>query len=202
MSSLHVLVEEPSMEEALKHLMPKIVAGRAKWKVINMGSKGRLLKELPARLRAYRQRIENGENLKAIVLVDRDSDDCHELKQRLEIMAYEARLSTKTSPDSSWNFRVVTRIVVEELEAWFMGDTAALQAAFTSLSGRRVPRIFNNPDDGGTWERLHRFLKQNRIYRNSYPKIAAVRKIAPNMEPARNRSKSFQVFLHGVEACL
>ena len=202
MRRLEVLVEEPSMEETLRHLLPKIIQDLAHWKVINMRNKGRLLKELPHRLRAYKRRMDGGERLKVIVLVDRDNDDCHELKQRLENMAQEAGLQTKTAGGAGGPFQVVNRIAIEELEAWFMGDTAALQRAFTSLRGARFPNSFNNPDNGGTWERLNRFLRKNGIYRNSFPKIDAARKIARQMDPARNRSRSFQVFQQGVEACL
>lgn len=83
-----------------------------------------------------------------------------------------------------------------------MGDVDALKAAFSSLSSAKFPGNFSNPDNGGTWERLHRFLKRNGIYRKSYPKIEAARKIAKHMEPGRNRSRSFHNFLQGVEACL
>ena len=202
MICLEILVEEPSMEAALRELMPRILQGRAHWKPINLGSKGKLLKALPARLRAYRKRIDQGENLKIIVLVDRDHDDCERLKQRLETIAREARLTTKTAVNGQDEFHVITRIAIEELEAWFIGDIDALKAAFTSLKSVNFPGNFRNPDNGGTWERLHRFLKRQGIYRNSYPKIEAARKIAAHLEPDRNRSRSFQCFLQGVEACL
>ena len=202
MICLEILVEEPSMEAALCEVMPKILQGRARWKPINMGSKGKLLNTLPARLRAYRKRINKGEKLKIIVLVDRDSDDCETLKHRLETIVQEAGLITKTRVSSRGDFQVVTRIAIEELEAWFMGDVDALQAAFTSLMSVNFPGNFRNPDNDGTWERLHRFLKHQGIYRKSYPKIDAARKIAKHMEPGRNRSPSFQCFLQGVEACL
>ncbi|AAM72145.1 MAG TPA: DUF4276 domain-containing protein [Chlorobaculum sp.] len=198
-----MLVEEPSMEEALRHLLPKIIGNRAGWKVINMGSKGRLMKELPNRLRGYKQRMDKGEKIKIIVLIDRDNDNCHDLKRQLEDMARKAGLQTKTAAGTGGAaFQVVNRIAIEELEAWFMGDTAALQCAFTSLRGVRFPNSFNNPDNDGTWERLHHFLKQNGIYRKSYPKIDAARTIAKHMDPGRNRSRSFQYFVQGVEACL
>lgn len=202
MTRLEILVEEPSMEAALREIMPRILRDRAPWKPINMGSKDKLLKALPARLRAYRKRIDNGENIKIIVLVDRDSDNCEALKHKLETIAHEAGLTTKTAVNGKGDFQVVTRIAIEELEAWFMGDVDALKAAFTSLKSANFPRTFNNPDNGGTWERLHRFLKRHGIYRNSYPKIQAARTIAKHMEPGRNRSRSFQAFLQGVEACL
>jgi hypothetical protein len=93
------------------------------------------------------------------------------------------------------------RIVVEELESWFIGDTTALRLAFPSLPNQ-FPGHFRQPDNGGTWERLHRFLKKHGIYRGTYPKIEAARKIAPHIDPARNRSTSFRQFCSGVEALL
>jgi len=202
MMQIEILVEEPSMEAALREIMPKILRGRASWKPINMGSKGKLLKALPKRLRAYRTRINQGEDLKVIVLVDRDSDGCEQLKNQLETIARKAGLTTKTAANGHADFQVVNRIAIEELESWFIGDVDALKAAFTSLRGITFPRSFSNPDNGGTWERLHRFLKCHGIYRKSYPKIEAARKIAKHMKPGCNRSRSFQHFLEGVEACL
>jgi len=202
MTHLEVLVEEPSAEEAMRHILPKIVAGRASCKIINMRNKGRLLKELPKRLRAYRKQMEHEGHLRILVLIDRDNDVCEHLKQRLETMAREAGLSTKTRPADNGHFQVVNRIVIEELEAWFMGDIDALKSAFGSLRRAKFPKIFQYPDNGGTWERLHRFLKKNGIYQSSYPKIDAARKIAPHIDLNRNRSRSFQQFCQGVEALL
>jgi len=201
MIQLEILVEEPSAEEALRHLLPKIARGRGRAKVLNLGSKYKLLQVLPSRLAAYRQRIENGEALRIIVLVDRDNDDCKELKNILETMASVAGLPTKTSPDAKGHFLVLNRVVVEELESWFIGDPEALRRAFTSLPPiNAATGVFRNPDNGGSWEALHRFLKKRGIYTSSFPKIDAARRIAPHMEIAVNRSRSFQTFISGMDA--
>ena len=84
MTALEVLVEEPSAQEAMRFLLPNMIGDRAAFKVINMRNKSRLLRDLPARLRAYRKRIDQGEALRIIVLVDRDQDDCEQLKRDLE----------------------------------------------------------------------------------------------------------------------
>lgn len=200
---IEFLVEEPSAEEALKHLLPRLVKQRAQWKLINLGSKYKLLKALPQRLAAYRQRIAAGENLRVVVLVDRDNDDCAALKVQLEDAARRSALATKSAPGIDGRFYVVNRIVIEELESWFIGDPVALRQAFTSLP--RIDErsgIFRTPDNGGTWEALHRFLKRHGIYKSSYPKIDAARRIAPNLDLQANRSPSFRVFVQGVEALL
>ena len=54
MMRIEFLVEEQSAEEALKHLLPRLIDGRAQWKLINLSSKYKLLKVLPQRLAAYR----------------------------------------------------------------------------------------------------------------------------------------------------
>lgn len=203
MIQLEVLVEEASAEEALRHLLPRLLQGRARARVINLGSKYKLLKVLEDRLRAYQERINKGEELRIMVLVDRDDDDCVQLKARLEQAAATAGLPTKSRPDERDRFRVVNRIVVEELESWFIGDPIALRKAFTSLPAiDAVGGIFHNPDNGGTWEVLHRFLKRHGIYRSSYPKIEAARRIAPRLNIAENRSASFRQFVAGIEAIL
>ncbi|SMP39763.1 protein of unknown function [Desulfonatronum zhilinae] len=203
MIQLEMLVEEASAEEALRHLLPSLLRGRARTKVINLGSKYKLLKVLEDRLRAYRTRIDKGEDLRIVVLLDRDDDDCVLLKGRLEQAAAKAGLPSKSRPDGSGRFFVVNRIVIEELESWFIGDPEALRRTFSGLP-RINPNggIFRNPDNGGTWEALHRFLKKHGIYRNSYPKIDAARRIAPNMRVDRNRSGSFGQFVAGIEAVL
>lgn len=90
-----------------------------------------------------------------------------------------------------------------ELESWFIGDPAALRKAFTGLPAIDANKgIFRNPDNGGCWEALHRFLKKHGIYKSSYPKIDAARRIAPSLDLHANRSRSFRVFVQGVEALL
>jgi hypothetical protein len=205
MLQLEVLVEEPSAEEALRHLLPKLLRGRARAKVINLGSKYKLLKVLADRLAAYRRRIDKGEALRIVVLVDRDDDDCAKLKTELERMAAAAGLPTKSRPEADGRFLLLNRIVIEELESWFIGDTAALRAAFPKLPEiSTTSGIFRNPDNvsGGTWEKLHHYLKKQGIYRSSFPKIDAARRIAPHMDIVRNRSESFRHFASGIDAIL
>ncbi|GMU44494.1 MAG: hypothetical protein AMXMBFR26_22870 [Porticoccaceae bacterium] len=195
------LVEEQSAEETLKHLLPRLIGQRAQWKLINLGSKYKLLKALPQRLAAYRQRITQGEDLRVVVLVDRDDDDCAVLKRQLEETARHAALSTKSAPATDGRFFVVNRILIEDLESWFIGDPNALRKAFTGLPHIDASKgIFRNPDNGGSWEALHRFLKRHGIYKSSYPKIDAARRIAPGLDIRANRSRSFQMFVQGIEA--
>ncbi|WP_232319719.1 DUF4276 family protein [Prosthecochloris sp. HL-130-GSB] len=96
--TIELILEEPSAEAAMRLIMPKILAGRAEVNYINMRNKSRLLQELPARLRGYKEQIRSGADIRIVVLIDRDSDDCEALKSRLEQMAYEAGLATRSRP--------------------------------------------------------------------------------------------------------
>lgn len=201
---LEVLVEEPSAKVALDILLKKMVSGTTRFAVRDFGSKHKLLRVLPERLAGYAKRIQAGEDLRILVLVDKDSDDCEALKNRLEGGAVGCGLATKSRPDVQGRFHVVNRIVVEELESWFIGDPVALRKAFPKLPPANSKGIFARPDNQGNraWENLHRFLKKHGIFRNSYPKIEAARKIAPHIDLARNRSPSFRQFCIGVEVLL
>ena len=200
MSRLEVLVEEPSAETALRHLLPSLLPRAVRWKIVNLKNKPRLLKVLEERLRAYRVRVEQGEDVRVLVLVDRDDDDCLVLKRQLDTFAERAGLPTRSRPDRQGGFRVVNRVVVQELESWFLGDPTALRAAFPSLPAAN-PKSgpFRSPENGN-WKTLHRYLRKRGIYRGSYPKIDAARRIASRMDVTTNRSPSFRHFRDGVAA--
>jgi hypothetical protein len=187
---LEVLVEEPSAEQALRILLPRIVPG-VRFGIRPSPGKAALVRELPKRLRGYAARMSR-ERLKVAVLVDRDDDDCLKLKATLDWMAAEAGLATPASVDR--DFAVLNRIVVEELEAWFIGDVPALRAAYprvpTSLGEQAR---FRDPDAiaGGTWQALERLLRAHGYHRGGLGKVKAAMDIAPHMDVESNRSRSF-----------
>lgn len=197
-------IEEPSAEAALKLLLPRILQDRAAFGIIDYRNKQRMLRELPKRLQGYARRIED-EDLRVVVLIDQDADDCLALKFRLERMALAAGLATKTEPMIDGRFLVVNRIAIEELEAWFFGDSSALRAAYPRLSatiGQKAAYRDSDQIRGGTWEALHRELQKARYCGRIFPKIEVARTIAQHMKPNANRSRSFKVFWDGIEALL
>lgn len=192
LEKLFVLVEEPSMEAALEILLPKML-GAVEFKIRRFQCKNDLLKHLPDRLRAYRSWLPS--NWAILVLVDRDDDDCAKLKQRLEAMASDAGLITKTTAGDNNRFQVANRIATEELEAWFFGDWSAVQAAYPRVP-KTIPQKagFRDPDaiSGGTWEALERVLQRAGYFSTGLRKVECARAVAQQMEPNRNASKSFQ----------
>lgn len=197
--NLEVLVEERSAEQALRVLLPRIIAG-VEFDVRVFQGKPDLLRKLPDRLKGYARWIESADT-RLVVLVDRDDEDCLSLKAQSEQMATAAGLSTISSASASKRVDVANHIAVEELEAWFFGDVPALCAAYP-----RVPNSLGNqakyrdPDDirGGTWEALERVLQECGYHRGGLAKVVAATEIAQYMNIDINRSRSLQVFRDGV----
>lgn len=190
---LEVLVEEPSMEAGLRMLLPRML-GELSFAVYSHSCKDELLKRLPDRLRAYAKWLPDGWCI--VVIVDRDDDDCDELKSRLEKMAKRAGLRTRSVARGD-SYKLVNRLAIEELEAWFFGDWEAVRAVFPkapAMIPRQAP--YRDPDavTGGTWEAFERVLQNAGYFKTGLRKIEAARSIAAHMDPSRNRSTSFQAF--------
>lgn len=105
---LIVCVEESSMEAALQILLPRML-GDIDFQIIRFQCKDDMLKQLPARLKGYRNWLP--ENWSILVLIDRDDDDCVQLKHQLEHMAEDAGFLTKTNTLSGQCFKVTNRII-------------------------------------------------------------------------------------------
>jgi len=196
---LEFLVEELSAEMALHNLLPKLVCGEHTYRIITFQGKKDLLIKLPGELRGYRKWIDN--DFRIIVLIDRDRQDCHLLKNQLEEISKNANLLTKSKAIENSGFYVLNRIAIEELEAWFFGDHQAIKAAYPRISQTFQNKSqYRNPDQiaGGTWEALERVLKAAGYFKFGYRKTEAAVNISGYMEPLRNRSKSFQVFWSGI----
>ncbi len=202
---IEFLLEEYSAEAALRHILPKIFSDNVSYALHAHQGRDDLLKKLPHRLKAYRQWLTD--DYKIIVLIDEDRKDCHELKTHLEKAAHEVGFVTKSSAAPNEIFQVVNRIAIEELEAWFFGDVEALHAAYPKISTNLQSKVkFRNPDaiTGGTYEALEYLLRQKKYYNREerVHKPVVAQNIAQHMEPSRNRSKSFQVFVEGLKACV
>lgn len=195
-------LEEPSAEEALRHILPKILSPDVICIYHVFEGKDDMLEELPKHLKGH-QWIPD--DWRIIVLIDEDRKDCHELKEKLERAAHEAGFVTKSNAAPNEDFQVVNRIVIEELEAWFFGDVEALHTAYPKISRHLNTKAkYQNPDAirGGTSEALEHLLRQKNYYKGRIPKPIVAQEIAEHMEPSRNRSKSFRVFLEGLKACV
>ncbi|MCY4015843.1 MAG: DUF4276 family protein [Gammaproteobacteria bacterium] len=196
MSVIHFefLVEEPSMEALLKSWLPGFLPESSSFTVHPYQGKHALLRKLEARLKGYASWIPD--NYRIVVVIDRDSEDCRQLKAQLERHCKNAELRSKSAcGDSSW--QVVTRIAIEELEAWYFGDWRAVRTAYPRVS-EHVPNraAFRNPDAiaGGTKEAFERELRRSGYFEQGLSTVQAANMIGKHMDPARNRSRSFASF--------
>lgn len=188
---LEIFVEEPSMEAALNLLIPKIV-GKTSFNIFTYQGKSDLISKLPNRLRAYARFLPA--NWKIIVVVDRDRECCVGLKAKLDAAAASAGLQTKSNGTP---YVFVSRVAIEELEAWFFGDWTATCAAYPKLSRNLCNNSkYRDPDaiSGGTWEALERQLQRAGYFKSGLRKVELARAISEHMVPDCNRSASFRAF--------
>jgi hypothetical protein len=199
---LELLVEEPSMEAFLTALLPRLLPHGRTFVVHSFQGKSDLLGKLEARLRGYATWLPADWCI--VVVVDRDDEDCRVLKGQLEVIARRARLRSRSRAGSA-PWQLVNRIAIEELEAWYFADWAAVRAAFPRAS-TNVPRRqgFRSPDAiaGGTWEAFERVLQAHGYFKGGLLKIEAARAIGAHVDPKRSSSPSFLALSNAIaEAC-
>lgn len=191
---LELLVEESSMEAFLRALLPRLLPSDHSFEVHPFQGKTDLLGKLLARLRGYSHWLP--EEWRIVVVVDRDDDDCENLKKRLELMATTAGLVTRSRARGK-RWQLVNRIAIEELEAWYFGDWPAVRIAYPKVSPD-VPNQagFRDSDAvrGGTWETFERVLQRHGYFKAGLPKVETARRIGALMDPGRSRSRSFAKF--------
>ena len=199
---LELLVEEPSTETFLRALLPRLLPQHCTFEVHPFQGKSDLLGNLEPRLRGYAAWLP--EDWRIVVVLDRDNEDCHALKGQLELIACRAGLRTRTRAGKA-GWQLVNRIAIEELEAWYFGDWAAVCSAYPRASAN-VPRRqrFRDPDAiaGGTWEAFERVMQTYGYFKGGLTKLEAARVIGAYIDPARSSSRSFRVFSAAIsEAC-
>ena len=182
------------MAAFLEAMLPEMLPSDCTFDINPYDGKDGLLSDLEAHLKSYASWLPD--DYRIVIIVDLDRDDCKQLKSRLEDICQNVGLQSRQVTGSS-DWQVVTRIAVEELEAWYFGDWQAVKAAYPKVSPN-IPQQapYRNPDaiKGGTWEAFERVLKEKRYFSRGLVKIQAAQDIGPHIDPARNQSRSFQVF--------
>ena len=178
MSRLIFLLEERSMKTLLDELLPRLVPGISFICVPHEGKQD-LEKSIPRKLRAWRE-----PGVRFVIVQDNDGGDCHLLKQRLMALCNDAG-----RPDT------LVRIACQELEAWYFGEPAAMAIAFEkeklSNLGSKAP--YRDPDAIVQPSRsLSRLVPE-------FQKVSGARRLARHLSREGNRSRSYQIFMEGVE---
>jgi Domain of unknown function (DUF4276) len=196
---VEIFVEEPSMESALQTLIPKIRPDLSEcFQIHAFEGVDDMLQKLPDRLRGYAGWLPT--DWRIVIVRDEDRKNCEKLKAEIEKMTRTAGLVPKPNAKET-AFNVLTRIAVEELEAWFLGDIPALAATYARIpSTLGSKQGFRDVDAvrGGTWEALERVLQKAGHFLGGLPKIQVAREVAAHMNPDRNTSSSFKAFRDGL----
>ncbi len=209
---LEILVEGQSERTALEPLLSKILGPYNQphsWRIHKHRGIGKLpdnpsskpnpkdptlLHNLPSKLRAYSKSLQDDEAV--VVLLDLDTHpDCRELKQNL----------TSLLNDCIPGMKCLIRIAIEELEAWYFGDNAALLQAYPHAN-QSVLAGYVQDSQCGTWEKLadavfpggHTALKRQGTMQCLMQKRNWARDIASKMDVENNLSPSFQQFRDGL----
>lgn len=187
------------MEAFLRSVLPRLLPRECTFDVHAFQGKDDLRGKLQLRLRGYAAWLPA--DWRIMVVVHRDDEDCRVLKRRLNEIARSAGLRTRThARRAPW--QLVNRIAVEELEAWYFGDWAAVRAVYPRAPAD-VPRRsrFRDPDAiAGTWEAFERLMQVHGYFKGGLLKIEAARAIGRHVDPARSSSRSFRVFSEAVAA--
>ena len=155
-----------------------------------------LLGSLPLKLKTYGD--EKDDNLAVVVLVDLDDKDCIQFKKQL----------LKTLDFCQPAPKVLFRIAIEELEAWFLGDGRAIKKAYPNVD-KNILNSYDQDEICGTWETLADAVYPGgcKKLHSQYGKRATeiltekmkwASKICPYMDVENNESPSFRVFRDGI----
>lgn len=167
------------MADLLERLLPRLFP-ELSFQCIPHEGKRDLAKSIPRKLRAWRE-----PDVRFVVMRDQDGEDCHEVKNRIVALCRSAGRND-----------VLVRVVCRELEAWYLGEPEALARAYPD-AGARIQREL----------RKRRFRNPDAVVNPS----AAVADLTPELQKRRgarsiaaflsrrNRSRSFQVFIEGLE---
>ena len=93
--------------------------------------------------------------------------------------------------------QAVTRIEVEELEAWYFADWSAVHAAYPRVS-KNIPAksCYRDPDAimNGTCGKFEKILQKHGYFRQGLAKVEATTAIGKHFDPCTSNSHSFRVF--------
>jgi hypothetical protein len=177
------LLEEPSMKAFLDGLLPRLFPGWVEGRdfhCIPHEGKSDLDMSIPRKLSAWRE-----PGVCFVIVRDNDNADCIEVKLRL-----------REKCTRSGRGETLIRLVCQELESWYLGDLEAMDRAFASrLDTQRYKKRFTNPDA------LKKPSAEIERLIPTFQKRSGARRMGQclNLQLHKNRSRSFRVFVSGVQ---
>jgi hypothetical protein len=210
---LEVLVEDLSGKKALDILLPKILSEQnctfrvhaykgighipKDMKDTANASKRVLLMNLPKLLKGYGKTFPPGYRAAVVLVCDLDN-------KNLEVFLGELRgILAKCNPKPETRFC----IAIEEEEAWFLGDLAAVKSAFPNAKND-ILEAYKNDSICGTWEILADAVYtggSNALSKKGSHVVGAEKSrwaetIPPQMDVNNNKSPSFCFFRNAIRS--
>jgi hypothetical protein len=185
MINLWFLLEEISMKNTLDILLPKLIDAKQFIYSLHVHDGCHdLIKSIPNKINASK----NLPNTYIVILIDQDNHDCTSLKQQINQMFIDKNVENK-----------LIRIVVHELESWFIGDMSAIAKAFDkpAISALQNKKQYRNPDELPNPKQIIINLFKNHNI-NKYNPNSSSKKIAPYLTVEENKSISFHQFIIGL----
>lgn len=187
MMRLEFLLEEPSMEKALKNILPLILPKEYQYNTNYFlrphHGKSELQKSIPIKMKHFHNYHEK---ILFIILHDQDSNDCCQLKKELMEICQKGRC------------QFFIRIVCRELESWFLGDMEAIESAYPGkfkADKYKNKAKYRNPDLLNAADELKQILP-------NFSKGSAAEKISKHLNIEQNTSNSFNHFVSGLKKIL
>jgi len=179
MPTLVFFLEEPSAQDALEGILPRILPDSISVQYLVFEGKQDLERRMGKRMRAWLK-----PDTRFVVLRDQDSGDCRKIKSNLAQLCRDAG-----KPDT------LIRIACRELESWFVGDLAAVSRAFElpKLSEQQRKAIYRDPDV------LANPVAELRKYIPTYQKRDGARRIGEHLNVDNNCSRSYAAFVSAVQ---
>lgn len=182
MRTLVFLLEEPSAEEMLKGVLPRILPDDIFVRYLVFEGKQDLEKKLERRIRGWM-----APQSFFVVMRDQDSADCFSIKRNLlEKCRNAGRVDS------------LVRIACRELESFYLGDLEAVEKGLNikNLGAKQNKSKYRSPDTIGNPEEELISLTDKR-----YQKVSGSRAIGPHLAlDDLNRSHSFNVLVSGIKS--
>jgi pyoverdine/dityrosine biosynthesis protein Dit1 len=182
MKEIVFLLEELSAKVMLESLLPRLLTASITPRFITFEGKQDLEKQLVRRIRYF-----NNPSARFLVLRDQDSfTDCKRLKESLLNRVQESGKLDKS----------LVRIACHELETFYLGDLAAVEAALSlnGLANEQQRAKFRTPDSLANPSQ-----ELAKLTNGCYQKVAGSRAIGKELDINNTRSVSFSNLIGGIK---
>lgn len=181
---IEFLLEEPSMENLLKVILPQILPVGYKLGINCFlrphQGKSDLRKSIPKKIRTFSNFYRPS---KVIIIQDQDSTDCKELKKNIIDLCR-----------ANGDCPILVRIPCRELENWYLGDMDAIEKVYPNFRARshKYRAKYRNVDN------LHGAYELEKSIHN-FQKGFASKNIPKYMDIETNKSVSFNQLMTGIQ---